>query len=187
MIEAHSICSSDHEKGFNPTMKYNPSDAAKACNVSVNTVRGWIRDFGEHFTPEARGESGNRLLSDKDLNTLQYIASLRSNGLQRDAIAQRLQETAIGETETLVDVEKPAIALRPTTEAQQALQQAQEAFLSRVRIIDDLQTQINVLQQIKEEVKQSRQRDTLIFALGLTAGIVLAVGLLAVAALLMGR
>ena len=32
-------------------MKYNPSDAAKACNVSVNTIRGWIRD---------RGESGNK-------------------------------------------------------------------------------------------------------------------------------
>ena len=85
-------------------MKYNPSDAAKTCNVSVNTVRGWIRDFGEHFTTEARGESGNRLLSDKDLNTLKYIASLRSNGLQRDAIAQRLQETSIGEAETLQDL-----------------------------------------------------------------------------------
>lgn len=161
-------------------MKYNPSDAAKACNVSVNTVRGWIRDFGEHFTPEARGESGNRLLSDKDLNTLQYIASLRSNGLQRDAIAQRLQETAIGEAETLADVQKPAIALQPTP----AVPSADFAALVA---LNDLQTQITALQQAKEEVKRSRQRDTLIYLLGFASGIVLAVGLLAVAALLMGR
>lgn len=103
-------------------MKYNPADAAKACNVSVNTIRGWIRDFAPHFTPEARGESGNRLLSDKDLNTLKYIAALRSEGLQRDAIGLRLQETSIGETETLVDVQKPAIALQSPQNAPEALQ-----------------------------------------------------------------
>lgn len=161
-------------------MKYNPSDAAKACNVSVNTIRGWIRDFGEHFTPEARGEGGNRLLSDKDLNTLQYIASLRSNGLQRDAIAQRLQETSIGEAETLVDVQKPAIALQPTPAAP-------SADFAALVALNDLQSQITALQQAKEEVKRSRQRDTLIYLLGFASGILLAVGLLAVAALLMGR
>lgn len=161
-------------------MKYNPSDAAKTCNVSVNTVRGWIRDFGEHFTPEARGESGNRLLSDKDLNTLKYIASLRSNGLQRDAIAQRLQETSIGEAETLVDVQKPETVLQPTPAAPSA------DFVALVAL-NDLQKQIAALQQAKEEVKRSRQRDTLIYLLGFASGILLAVGLLAVAALLMGR
>lgn len=101
-------------------MKYNPADAAKACNVSVNTIRGWIRDYGEHFTPSARGESGNRLLSDKDLNTLKYIASLRLEGLQKPAIAQRLQEVAIGDTETLVALQAPSIvseALQKPTEA----------------------------------------------------------------------
>ncbi len=161
-------------------MKYNPSDAAKACNVSVNTIRGWIRDFGEYFTPEARGEGGNRLLSDKDLNTLQYIASLRSNGLQRDAIAQRLQETSIGEVETLAPLQKPS-------EAQPALQESHGNDFAALVALNDLQTQIRALQQTKEEVKRSRQRDTLIYLLGFASGIVLAVGLLAVAALLMGR
>lgn len=80
-------------------MKYNPSDAAKACNVSVNTIRGWIRDHAAHFTPGARGESGNSVLSDKDLNTLKYIAQLRAEGLLKDAIGVRLQEVAIGDTE----------------------------------------------------------------------------------------
>lgn len=168
-------------------MKYNPSDAAKACNVSVNTIRGWIRDFGEHFTPEARGEGGNRLLSDKDLNTLQYIASLRLNGLQRDAIAQRLQETSIGEAETLVDVQKASIALQTATIAQPTGQESPSNDFAALVALNDLQTQILALQQAKEEVKRSRQRDTLFFALGLTAGIVLAVGLLAVAALMLGR
>ena len=166
-------------------MKYNPSDAAKACNVSVNTIRGWIRDFGEHFTPEARGEGGNRLLSDKDLNTLQYIASLRSNGLQRDAIAQRLQETSIGEAETLVDVQKAAIALQTAAIAQPTGQESPNNDFAALVALNDLQTQIRSLQQAKEEVKRSRQRDTLIYLLGFASGILLAVGLLAVAALML--
>ncbi len=101
-------------------MKYNPADAAKACNVTVNTIRGWIRDFSEHFTPGARGESGNRLLSDKDMNTLKYIASLRLEGLQRDAIGVRLQEVTIGETETLADVPASSIAPPALPEAPHA-------------------------------------------------------------------
>lgn len=159
-------------------MKYNPSDAAKACNVSVNTVRGWIRDYGQHFSAAARGESGNRLLSDKDMNTLKYIAQLRSEGLQKDAIGVRLQETAIGDVETIVPLQSTSIT-------QPASPESHSDAPLMLAVVNDLQTQVRALQQARQEDKQNRQSQTLIFLLGLTAGIVLTVGLLAVAALTM--
>ena len=29
------------------TMKHHPADAAKACNVTVNTVRNWRKDYSD--------------------------------------------------------------------------------------------------------------------------------------------
>lgn len=52
-------------------------------------------------------------LTDKDLNTLKYIAQLRAENLQQAAIAQRLQETSIGEVETLVALQGPSIGPPP--------------------------------------------------------------------------
>lgn len=145
-------------------MKYNPSDAARACNVSVNTVRGWIRDFGEHFTPGARGESGNRLLSDKDMNTLKYIASLRSEGLQRDAIAQRLQEVEIGEAETIEPLQEASIALAPP--APQETQHAAPPAIVGSEYLLRLEARLAAVEASGQAAQQSQRHAVFYVALG---------------------
>jgi DNA-binding transcriptional MerR regulator len=163
-------------------MKYNPSDAAKACNVSVNTVRGWIRDFGEHFTPGARGESGNRLLSDKDMNTLQYIAALRSEGLQRDAIAPRLQEVEIGEAETIEPLQEASIAI-----ASPISPDVRHATPALTVALDDLEKRIDAkfeaLQQARQADEQRRRDPLQTFVLGFLTACALFLMLLLLAVL----
>lgn len=100
-------------------MIYKPSEAAKACNTSVNTIRNWCRDFASFLSPGASGEGGNRRLTDRDLNTLKYIAQLRSENMQQAAIVQKLQSVSIGDVETAVTTSTPAM---PSTALTDTLQ-----------------------------------------------------------------
>jgi DNA-binding transcriptional MerR regulator len=164
-------------------MKYNPSDAARACNVSVNTIRGWIRDHSEHFTSGARGESGNRLLSDKDMNTLKYIAGLRSEGLQKDAIGVRLQETAIGDIETIAPLQSPSIAIQAAPDATEHT----PASIMVIEAINAIETRIEgrlvAVEAVAKEASKNRRDMVLMFCAGFCAACLVFLLLVALAAL----
>ena len=163
-------------------MQYKPSDAAKACNTSVNTIRNWCRDYAVFLSPGARGNGANRILTDKDLNTLKYIAQLRAENLQQAAIAQRLQETSIGEVETLVALQDPPI--RPhlpekmeesaPVAAQEGLQQAPAMLL----VLNDLEKRIDTKFEALEAARQEDRRERLdrltMLGLGICIGLLLA-------------
>jgi DNA-binding transcriptional MerR regulator len=79
------------------------SDIAESCNVAVNTVRNWCKDYGQFLSAGASVASGKRTFTAHDLQVITYIAQLRSEGMQRDSIVQRLSETTFGDTEELED------------------------------------------------------------------------------------
>ena len=156
-------------------MQYKPSDAAKACNTSVNTIRNWCRDYAAFLSPGARGNGANRILTDKDLNTLKYIAQLRAENLQQAAIAQRLQETSIGEVETLVALQGPSIGPPPPEEmkelapvaAQEGLQQAQGLVVA----LEAMQRQIDAIQQAAQQADRRRFDPVTSIGLGFVGGL----------------
>lgn len=163
-------------------MQYKPSDAAKACNTSVNTIRNWCRDYAPFLSPGARGNGANRILTDKDLNTLKYIAQLRAENLQQAAIAQRLQETSIGEVETLVALQNPPIPsplleqtdkLAPVA-AQEGLQQAPAMLL----VLNDLEKRIDAKFEALESARQQDRRERVdrltMLGVGICIGLLLA-------------
>ena len=76
------------------------TDAAKACKVSLNTIRNWCRDYGIFLSPGASAKGEARAFTGRDIEVLKYVALLRSEGMQRDAIIQRLGETSFAEIET---------------------------------------------------------------------------------------
>lgn len=92
-------------------MAYRPIDVARAIGVSVSTVRNWTRDYGEHLSPAARGESGHREFSAVDLEIMRFIAGLRADNATREQILDRLASTTFGEPEEVApqpSPEKPA-------------------------------------------------------------------------------
>ena len=166
-------------------MQYKPSDAAKACNTSVNTIRNWCRDYAVFLSPGARGNGANRILTDKDLNTLKYIAQLRAENLQQAAIAQRLQETSIGEVETLVALQGPSIGpplpeemqeLAPVA-AQEGLQQAQGLVVA----LEAMQRQIDAIQQAVQHADRRRFDTVTVLGIGICIGLLFAAILIGLA------
>ena len=166
-------------------MQYKPSDAAKACNTSVNTIRNWCRDYAVFLSPGARGNGANRILTDKDLNTLKYIAQLRAENLQQAAIAQRLQETSIGEVETLVALQDPSMGpplpeemkeLAPMA-AQEGLQQAQGLVVA----LEAMQRQIDAIQQAVQHADRRRFDTVTVLGIGICIGLLFAAILIGLA------
>ena len=81
-------------------MQYYTKDVAQTCNVTVNTVRNWCRDYGQFLSEGATVTTGNRFFSGRDLEVFKYIATLRAENMQRTAILQRLSETTFPEVDT---------------------------------------------------------------------------------------
>ena len=166
-------------------MQYKPSDAAKACNTSVNTIRNWCRDYAAFLSPGARGNGANRILTGKDLNTLKYIAQLRAENLQQASIAQRLQETSIGDVETLVTLQDPPISpslleerkeLAPVA-AQEGLQQAQGLVVA----LEAMQRQIDAIQQAVQHADRRRFDTVTVLGIGICIGLLFAAILIGLA------
>jgi DNA-binding transcriptional MerR regulator len=64
---------------------------ARHAHVSEQTVRNYSRDYGALLSPAARGETGNRLFSDEDVQIFCTIASLRREDVPPAEIVERLQ------------------------------------------------------------------------------------------------
>lgn len=135
-------------------MQHTPNQAAKACNVSVNTIRNWCKDYAAHLSAGAQpGGSGARLLTDRDLEVLRYIAQLRAENMTHEQVNQRLAETKIGETETLIQLpptpeetlQAPPISVQSPSDAIQAYQAALTVMARMEERYTSLQNQIDTL------------------------------------------
>jgi len=132
---------------------YTPATVAKQINVSPNTVRRWCNQHSEHLS--AGAVAPVRSLTDLDLTTLQYVATLRASGMQTDAINERLSETTLTPGEILLpEATQTAPVEQEQTEALQVpalLLQAHTATLERLTA--SLEQQARLEQQRIAEVK----------------------------------
>lgn len=72
-------------------MPATTAQVAKIANVSVQTVRNYTREYGELLSPQARGETGQRLFSDEDTRIFCAIVDLRKSGVPPAEVTERIR------------------------------------------------------------------------------------------------
>lgn len=174
------------------TETYATKQAATKLNVTATTVRNWSEHYGAFLSETARpGYQPERRFTEKDLTVLEYIKQLKTEGRRDAEVKQRLSETEFQDVEIIEPSPIMPNVAQLSVDARPAVQESPSNDFAALVALNNLRSEITAkfeaLEQTKEETNRNRQRDTLIFLLGFTAGILLAVGLLAVAALLMGR
>ena len=154
------------------------TDAAKACNVSLNTIRNWCRDYGIFLSPGASAKGEARAFTGRDIEVLKYVALLRSEGMQRDAIIQRLGETSFSEIETNEPSDQGVDSTELTTVDTQESQQQVPAMLV---ILNDLEKRMDAKFEV---LQQARRFDAVGFVgIGIIIGIAFCTLLIALASL----
>ena len=141
-------------------MVYRTNEIAQTCNVTVNTVRNWCKEFGAYLSPGATVTTGHRRFTERDKNVLLYVSQLRNDNLQQSAILQRLSETKFP------DIVKPKeeSAIEPIQNAVETHSAAQLPLVA----LDDLRSEFNA----KLEAMEQRNRPNIWwFAVGLAAGL----------------
>lgn len=111
---------------------------SKIANVSEQTVRNYTRDYGELLSPQARGENGNRLFSDEDVQIFRSIADLRRQDVPPAEVIKRLR---VGDI--YIDAKPHQATPNEPQATQTALDMPQMLFVVR----SDLQRQINEIKR----------------------------------------
>ena len=140
-------------------MQYHTTDAAKACNVTLNTIRNWCKDYSAFLSAGATVATGQREFTGRDMDVFKYIALLRSEGMQKDAIVQRLGET------TFSEIEPDAILAPPS------LPETHHNAPAPLVALDDLQSRVALLERSVIETEQRNRPNLWWFAVGLAAGL----------------
>ena len=141
-------------------MVYRTNEIAQTCNVTVNTVRNWCKEFGAYLSPGATVTTGHRRFTERDKNVLLYVSQLRNENLQQSAILQRLSETKFPD----IDQPEEESAIEPIQNAPETHSAAQLPMVA----LDDLRNEFNA----KLEAMEQRNRPNLWwFAAGLAAGL----------------
>ena len=141
-------------------MVYRTNEIAQTCNVTVNTVRNWCKEFGAYLSPGATVTTGHRRFTERDKNVLLYVAQLRNENMQQSAILQRLSETKFPD----IDEPEEESAIEPVQNAPETHSAAQLPMVA----LDDLRNEFNA----KLEAIEQRNRPNLWwFAVGLAAGL----------------
>lgn len=110
--------------------KYTTGEIAKLCGVSVRTVQYY--DTRDILVPSELSEGGRRFYSDEDLQSMKIICFLREIGLSINSIGELLSEEEPGDIISIL------------------LEQHEKALRKE---IDERQTKLNMLEQIRHELK----------------------------------
>ena len=141
-------------------MVYRTNEIAQTCNVTVNTVRNWCKEFGAYLSPGATVTTGHRRFTERDRNVLLYVSQLRNENLQQSAILQRLSETKFPD----IDEPEEESAIELVQNAPEAASAAQLPIVA----LDDLRNEFNA----KLAALEQRTRPNLWwFVAGLVAGL----------------
>lgn len=141
-------------------MVYRTNEIAQTCNVTVNTVRNWCKEFGAYLSPGATVTTGHRRFTERDRNVLLYVSQLRNENMQQSAILQRLSETKFPD----IDEPEEESAIEPIQNAPETHHNAPAPLVA----LDDLRSEFNA----KLEAMEQRTRPNLWwFAVGLAAGL----------------
>lgn len=164
-----------------------PSQVAALLGVHPNSVRSWCDEYGAMLSESAR--SRPRLLQPQDVAVLQLVHSLRSEGLSRSAVLERLRQTPTADIQQpYIDAVQalPAVA----TETPVAPPAAQLVPVDVSALMTDLAVLVDsratatqeTVSRIDERLRRLETQRTLWLgvAVGLVAGLVLGVILAAV-------
>jgi len=75
-----------------------PLEAARQAKISSDTLKRWLKDYAEFFTPSATPIIGrSRDLKPHDQRVILFIAALRNAGVSHKDIQTRLEEARAGD------------------------------------------------------------------------------------------
>lgn len=158
MIAQSEKTPAKRKRKHNP-MVYRTNEIAQTCNVTVNTVRNWCKEFGAYLSPGATVTSGHRRFTERDRNVLLYVAQLRNENMTQNAILQRLSETTFPE---IAGPEEES-AIEVPTDAPDA----PRSDLAPIVALDDLQTRVALL----ERSVQAHRPNWWLFVAGIVVGL----------------
>ena len=155
------------------------TEAARECNVTLNTIRNWCKDYGAFLSPGATVASGQREFTPHDIEILRYIALLRSEGMQKGAIVQRLGETVFPEIE-------PGDQVDTALDAHPASPEGPGAAQLPAPVQNDLALRLDRLERSLVEVQGAARPNWWWWVFGVVCGLAMA-GLAELAALVASR
>jgi len=159
-----------------------PHEAAAAVGVGVQSIRRWCEWHAAHLSPGANPGAGMpRRLVARDVEVLKEVKDLRYQGLQTEAINERLAGLTFPEVENIQIIDTPGLNENNVLDAPSSLQDAQQAFLTPVRLLDDLEKRMDA----KFEALEQRTRPPwwwLVAGIGIGLGLALAFELAALVA-----
>lgn len=163
-----------------PFHTFPPAAAANAVDITPTSIRRWSEYHRLYLSAGANPPAGeNRRYTWQDVETLRKIKEMRDNGLGTEAINLALAEV-IRNVDTEVSTE---VSTELAVEAHQTAPDSQGLAPNAIVALSAMQTQIEALQRSSDEAKRIQQHSILIFVVGVGVGVLLVVGLLAMAAL----
>ena len=127
---------------------------ARLARASEQSIRNWSRDYGEWLSPGARGDRGQRLFDDADVQTMCTIAELRRANVPPDEVMARLRASDV-----YIDVAPSAddhtTPQQTTPSPQHAIEGPSDALLLPVAL-SGLQARIEA---IEREQARTRRND----------------------------
>lgn len=115
-----------------------PAQVAKKTGLHVHTIRNWTKDYAELLSQQERSKGGARLFTDKDVEILCAIATLRDSGLPPKDVIERLRDSIVL---PVIDVaieprqQESQQVIQPPIEAPQPLQLAYSAQQSHIETL----------------------------------------------------
>jgi len=144
-----------------------PSEAARQTGVSPDTLRRWLRDYAEFFSPSANpGKGRERHLTPHDQRLALLIANLRNSGLAHRDIQARLEESRAGGYEDLPPLPDQGVGSIPSdVAAARAKDLVDNAILQRElahmqQALSQSQEQVKALEAELQEARTTGQGQT---------------------------
>lgn len=146
-----------------------PAEIAERCNVTSNSIRNWSREFRAYLSPGAN--ASERFYTERDATVLQYISTLKKEGMKATEIIERLAETTFGDVESVEITQEESVA--PITNQPTAPEVPETAFLP-LQVVEHYSALEKRFDARFEALERSRRDAVFYSALGLIAGLLLA-------------
>lgn len=128
----------------------NPSRFAQLTGTHKNTVRRWTNIYAPFLSPSAAPATGRaRSLQGHDQRVLLYVATMRDQGLDQEAITQRLSEMQANEWDGL-----PTVPPEWQDTGKSVPVELAAARASEMATVAALQTELQHTRQALQEARQ---------------------------------
>lgn len=166
-------------------MPISTRELSRIAKVSEQTVRNYTRDFGALLSPAARGEAGQRLFDDQDVQVFCTIATLRKEGVPPGEVIERVRRGDMYIEATPSRPQATPSAQHPTTPPQNDTAAHSDDLLLPVAL-SSLQSQMDALRAdfrtmqrqhiAQQQHQEAQQRGATLWAalLGVIVGLVAA-------------